>query len=257
MRVRSLALTTELALAATRGRVIDRGDYIVVETPDDPGYYYGNLLVMPAPPQVGEVAFWTRRFHEHFPHVQHVTLWWDGIRGDAGAEAELTAAGFEIERSLVMTADAIAAAPAVLPLRALAPDEITDQLAWTLADRHDEAYRQFLQRRAAWQRQLAARGTGRFWGAFDGAALVASLGLVELGTIGRYQDVQTLPAYRGRGLASALLYAAARAASVERVIVLAERGDLYERAGFRVIERTASACRYPAGVSGARSSRSR
>jgi GNAT superfamily N-acetyltransferase len=83
------------------------------------------------------------------------------------------------------------------------------------------------------------------WGAFAGDALVASLGLVELGTLGRYQDVQTLPAYRGRGLASALLYAAARAASVDRVIVLAARADLYERAGFRMIERTVSACRYP------------
>ena len=255
MRVRSLALTTELALAATRGRIIDRGDYLVVETPDDPGYYYGNLLVMPAPPQVGEVAFWTRRFHDHFPDAEHVTLWWDGIRGDAGAEHELVAAGFTLEPSIVMVADAIAAAPAALPVRPLVPDEITEELAWALADRHDEPYRQFLQRRAAWQRQLAVRGTAAFWGAFDGARLVASLGLVELGTLGRYQDVQTLPAYRNRGLASALLHASARAASVERVVVLAAKGDLYARAGFRQLERTVSACRYPADVSGARSSR--
>jgi GNAT superfamily N-acetyltransferase len=252
VRVRSLALTTELALAATRGRILDRGDYLVVETPDDPGYYYGNLVVMPAAPQVGEVAFWTRRFHEHFPDAEHVTLWWDGIRGDTGAEAELVAAGFTLERSVVMVADAIAAAPAALPLRELSPDEITEELAWTLADRHDEAYRGFLQRRAAWQRQLVTRGTGKFWGAFDGARLVASLGLVELGTLGRYQDVQTLPAYRRRGLASALLHAAARAASVERVVVLAAKADLYERAGFRIIERTVAACRYPLS---ARSSR--
>ena len=239
MRVRSLALTTELALAATRGRIIDRGDYLVVETPDDPGYYYGNLLVMPAPPQVGEVAFWTRRFHDHFPDAEH----------------ELVAAGFTLEPSIVMVADAIAAAPAALPVRPLVPDEITEELAWALADRHDEPYRQFLQRRAAWQRQLVVRGTAAFWGAFDGARLVASLGLVELGTLGRYQDVQTLPAYRNRGLASALLHASARAASVERVVVLAAKGDLYARAGFRQLERTVSACRYPAGVSGARSSR--
>jgi len=245
VKVRSLALTTELAIAATRGRITDRGDYLVVETPDDPGYYYGNLLVMPAPPQVGEVAFWTRRFHDHFPDAEHVMLWWDGIRGDAGAESDLVAAGFTLDRSVVMVADAIAAAPAALPLRELVPDEITEELAWTLADRHDEPYRQFLQRRAAWQRTLVARGTGKFWGAFDGARLVASLGLVELGPLGRYQDVQTLPAYRGRGLASALLHAAARAASVERVVVMAARADLYERAGFRIIERTVSACRYP------------
>jgi GNAT superfamily N-acetyltransferase len=254
LKVRSLALTTELALANTRGTVTDRGDYLVVKTPDDPGYYYGNLLVLPAAPQVGEVAFWTRRFEAELPGMAHVTLWWDGISGDAGAEEELTAAGFTIERALVMTADAIARREPELLVRELRADEITDQLAWEIADRHDEPYHQFLQRRAAWQRTLVARGTAKFWGAFAGDTLVSSLGLVELGNLGRYQDVQTLPAYRGRGLASTLLYAAARAASVERVIVLAVKPELYERAGFRVIERTVSACRYPAGVS-ARSSR--
>ncbi|MBV8760005.1 MAG: GNAT family N-acetyltransferase [Deltaproteobacteria bacterium] len=256
MRIRSLALTTELALANTRGRVTDRGDYLVVETPDDPGYFYGNMLVLPAAPQVGEVNYWTRRFAEHLPGLAHVTLWWDGITGDAGAESELVAAGFTIERALVMTAEAIANTEAPLPVRTLAADEITDTLPWALADRHDESYRQFLLRRAAWQRSLVARGLATWVGAFDGAQLVASLGLVELGTIGRYQDVATLPAYRGRGLASALLHAAAKATSVERVVVLTEKADLYERAGFRIIERTASACRYPPGVS-ARSSRSR
>jgi GNAT superfamily N-acetyltransferase len=144
-----------------------------------------------------------------------------------------------------MTADAIARREPEMLVRELRADEVTDQLAWEIADRHDEPYRRFLQRRAAWQRTLVDRGIAKFWGAFAGDALVASLGLVELGTLGRYQDVQTLPAYRGRGLASALLYAAARAASVERVIVLAARSDLYERAGFRIVERTVSACRYP------------
>jgi GNAT superfamily N-acetyltransferase len=255
LRVRSLALTTELALANTRGKVIDKGDYLVVVTPDDPGYYYGNLLVLPAPPQAGEVAFWTRRFRDELP-LAHVTFWWDGVTGDAGAVDELEAAGFTIERALVMTAEAIANAPARLPVRELAETEITEALAWSMADRHDEPYRQFLVRRATWQRTLVRRGLAKWFGAFDGETLVASLGLVELGTIGRYQDVQTLPAYRGRGIASALLYTAARAATVGRVVVVAENADLYERAGFRIVERTASACKYPPGIS-ARSSRSR
>lgn len=255
MRVRSLVLTTELALASTRGTITDRGDYLVIATPDDPGYCYGNLLVLPAPPQVGEVGFWTRRFDAELPGMAHVTLWWDGTTGDAGAEDELAAAGFTVERALVMTADAIARREVDYLVRELRADEITDQLAWQIADRHDEPYHRFLQRRAAWQRQLVDRGVARFWGAFEGGRLVASLGLVELGTLGRFQDVQTLPEHRGRGLASALLHAAARAATVERVIVLAARGDLYQRAGFRIIERTVSACRYPAGDVSARSSR--
>ncbi len=254
MIVHGLALVTELGLAATRGRVTDRGDYLVVETPDDPGYYYGNLLVLPAPPQLGEVAFWSRRFADELGARQHTTFWWDGTSGDVGAADELLAAGFTLERPQVMTATRVVAQEAPLPLRALTPDEVlaTADLAWIVGDRHDEAYRSFLQRRAAWHRELALRGTAHFHGAFDGEALVASLGLVELGALARYQDVQTLPAYRGRGLASALLAAAADATRAPKVVILAEPDStasrVYERVGFRVVERTASACRYPPGT---------
>jgi len=259
--VRSLALTTELALATTRGRITDRGDYIVVETPDDPGYYFGNLLVLPAPPQVGEVAYWTRRFADELgknPAIRHVTFSWDGITGDAGAVNELVANGFTIESSVVLVADEVTAPPPPsgtgIVLRALEPDQVLElaDLAWAIGDRHDETYRSFLDRRARWHKTLVERGMATFWGAFDGTAIVASLGLVRFGDVARYQDVQTTVAYRKRGLASALLAIAARDAfsrGVERVVIVALAGSegerVYTRAGFKVVERTASACKYP------------
>lgn len=260
MIVRSLALTTELALAASRGRVIDRGDYLVVETPDNPGYYDGNVLVLPAPPQVGEVAYWTRRFADELgknPAIKHVTLWWDGITGDAGAVDELRAHGFTILTNQVMVADEVVAPtppfePA-LPVRPLASDEVlaTADLAYTIGDRHDETFRLFLERRAAWHRDLVERNLATFWGAFEADRLVASLGLAWLDeSFARYQDVQTLPSHRGRGLATALLLTSARAAFVrgcEHVVIVAEPDSeaarMYARIGFRTVERTASARR--------------
>jgi ribosomal protein S18 acetylase RimI-like enzyme len=257
--VRSLALTTELALAASRGRVTDRDDYLVVETPDDPNYYDGNVLVLPAAPQVGEVAYWTRKFGEELgknPAIKHVSLWWDGLTGDAGAEDELRAHGFTIIRNQVMVADEMTARllPA-LPIRPLTPDEVlqTAELAYTIGDRHDDTYRLFLERRAAWHRELVEKNAATFWGAFDGAAFVASLGVAWLDeTFARYQDVQTLPAYRGRGLASALLATSAAGAferGVEHVVIVAEpeseAARIYERLGFHTHERTAAARRVP------------
>ena len=67
---------------------------------------------------------------------------------------ELVAAGFTIERAVVMTADAIVRREPEMLVRELRADEITEQLAWQIADRHDEPYHRFLQRRAAWQRTL-------------------------------------------------------------------------------------------------------
>jgi ribosomal protein S18 acetylase RimI-like enzyme len=262
VNIRSIALTTELALIATRGRIVDRGTYLVVETPDDPGYYHGNLLVLPAPLQPGELPHWLRKFHDelgHKPTIKHVTLCWDGITGDEGAGDELRDAGFVIDTHTVMVAESVEAyTPAALPVRALTADEVlaTADLEWAIGDRHDEAYRQFLQRRAVWHRDLVGRGIARFYGAFDGTALVASLGIVRVVDVGRYQDVQTLPAYRKRGLARALLATAARDAiadGADRVVIVTEPDSaasrLYARAGFRSIERTVSACRYPADIS--------
>lgn len=249
MIVRSLALATELGLAAMRGTITDRDDYLVVATPDQPHYHYGNLLVLRAPPQLGEVGFWSRRFADELPQCHHTTLWWDGTTGDAGARDELLAHGFAIEQAQVMTAERLSAHEAPLPIRVLTPDETraTADLAFVVGDRHDEHVRAFQRGRAAWHAGLVARGAARFHGAFDGDQLVASLGLVELGQLARYQDVQTLPAYRGRGLAGALLVAAAEARRAPTVVILAEPGSAaartYERVGFRTAERTVSANR--------------
>ncbi len=256
MHVRSIGLATDLALARTRGTVTDREDYLVVRTPDDPSYYFGNLLVLPASPQIGEVAYWTRRFAGELgtdPRVRHVALRWDGVTGDVGAASELAAAGFELERSVIMTARQIASRPAPggIDVRRLAPHEVVAaaELEYASGDRHDEDYRRFLQRRARWKLQLAAAGTARLYGAFDAGALVASLGLAELGGRARFLDVQTATTHRRRGIISALLDVAARASTANELVIVTQPGSVaesvYVRAGFVAIEHTAAALLVP------------
>lgn len=240
-----------------RGVVTDRDDYTVVATPDDPAYFFGNQLVLPAAPQLGEVAYWTRRFATELggdPSIRHVALRWDGTAGDVGARGELEAAGFAIDTNVVMSASRIAAPSTLFEVRPLAVREMpaTGELAFAIGDHHDETMRAFLARRAAWQQSLVGTGRAMWWGAFDKDALVGSLGIVALGARARYQDVQTAVAYRQRGIASALLAAAANALlpSVTQLIIVAELGSaaqrVYTRAGFVVVETVASACRAPA-----------
>lgn len=252
MEIRSLALQTELALAATAGRVTDRGDYVVVERPDAPGWAGGNFLALPRAPGGGELARWIAVFERELGRERGVALRWDAATGEDDAHGALLDAGFALETSLVLAADEVVAPPHALATRALSADEVlaTAVLAWNLADRHDESYRQFLHGRVAWQSDLVARGLASFWGAFDAGKLVASVGLVRFHALARYQDVQTLPAYRRRGLAGALLAAAAAAARAHgatRFVILAEPGGaaarVYERVGFRQLERATFARR--------------
>jgi GNAT superfamily N-acetyltransferase len=272
MDLGGVGLATDLALIAMRGQVIDRGAYVVARTPDDPGYYHGNLLVLAGPPRPGELAWTLELFAREvatLPAVRHVTLSWSargepspgspggpGVAGVPDVHDELIAAGFGLEVTHVMVADALRPAPppAAIELRPLAPDELARaaELRFVGGDRHDEAHRQFLHRRAAWQRDLVSRGVARFWGAFDDRTLVASLGVVRLGQLGRYQDVQTTPSHCRRGIAAALLSAAggeAVAAGVTQLVIkTASASDaerVYARAGFRTVERIVSACRLP------------
>ena len=258
MHIRSLGLATDLELAKTRGQVIDRDGYLVVRTHDDPSYYFGNLLVLPAAPQVGEVSYWTRKFASELggdPAIRHVALRWDGIHGETGAIGELTAAGFTVEVLQVMTATGIDFVPCSHDIRPLQPNELVGaaELEYAIGDRHDDSFRRFLHRRAAWKQRLVTEGRATFWGAFDRMTLIGSLGLVQLDARARYQDVQTAVAYRKQGVARGLLRAAARASGASEFVIVAEPNStaarVYEQVGFRAVERVVSACRYPTSPS--------
>ena len=45
MLVRSLGYRTDLMISAINGEVTDRGDYLVIRTPSNPTYYWGNFLL--------------------------------------------------------------------------------------------------------------------------------------------------------------------------------------------------------------------
>jgi GNAT superfamily N-acetyltransferase len=250
--VGSLALTTELGLAATRGAITDRGDHLVVERPDAPSWAYGNFLALPRAPAPADVPRWIERFAAELGTERTVALRWDDPTGEDAAIEALRAHGFRIDVNEVLAATDVLAPLHALPMRALESGEVlsTVILAWQLSERHDETMRQLLHARAAWYADLVDRRLASFWGAYDSGKLIASVGLVRLGALGRYQDVQTLPAFRRRGLAGALLAAAAREArayGVKRFVIFCEPGSdaarVYRRIGFEPVERTVLARR--------------
>jgi GNAT superfamily N-acetyltransferase len=257
MKVKSLGLWTDIELARTRGQVFDHGTHLAIVTPDDPTYHFGNLLILPEAPRPGELPLWLERFRTDVgepPRIKHTTLEWDGTTGEVPARAELEAAGFTVEVCQVMRADRFQPSPLPdgLVMRALAPAELplTIDLAFEVATSHEEGHRTFLQRRVAWQAELVRRRLASFWAAFDGNTLVGSLGIANLWRFARYQDVQVAASHRRRGIASALLGAAAQdmaATGTSSLIIVAEQNSaaaaVYERAGFRVAELIGSASR--------------
>lgn len=220
MDLSSLAYRTDIALRRLGGAVVeDRGDYMVVRSPDNPHFWWGNFLVLPEVPAASGVDGGLARFAAEFPEAAHVALGFDGTDGRIDDLAEFAARGFTADASSVLTATDVRA-PARpnrdADLRRLASDDDWAQAVELPLRCHDDGtapgtQRAFTTARMASIRALVEAGHGAWFGAFVDGLLVAQLGIVRADTgLARYQLVETDPAFRRRGLAGTLVHLAGR-----------------------------------------------
>ena len=220
MQVTSLGFQTDLALRVLEGaEITDRGDYLVVRTPDNPTFYWGNFLLLAGWPGPGTGNSWLARFAAEFPHAAHIALGVDaGVDGAEPAEVppEFLAAGLKFERATVLSCAGIQAPPhqnTEAEIRPLESDDDWEQ-SRDLGIRcfgYDGSY---LERRAGARRRMTRAGRAAWFGAFEGGRLLAQLGVCDVGAgLARYQDVETDPAARRRGLAGTLVWRAGRHAA--------------------------------------------
>jgi GNAT superfamily N-acetyltransferase len=215
VEITSLGYRTDLMLLELSGSTFsDQGEYVVVRTPANPGFWWGNFLLYRTPFAPDDAELRLDDFRREFPAAKHVAIGIDSVDGELGAADEVTAAGLEAERDVVMTASAVV--PPQRPnttstYRDLSSDGDWEQLfRLSLACasmKVDADYEEFTRRREAAKRALVEDGHGRWFGAFDGDRLQGSLGLMFDGKgLARFQDVQTDPGDRGRGLAGTLVH---------------------------------------------------
>lgn len=202
----------------------------VVRSPDNPGYHWGNFLLVEQPQPPAECL---ELFREHVD-VEHVSI---GMLWEPDPQEW---AGFTLGCNEVqVSASPPVAEPVVgYTVRALTAAD------WERTFEGDVGMRQFQSRHAAARLRLAQAGQGEFFGAFADDRLVARLGIIMCGDgIARYQSVMTDPDHRRRGLASHLLgvagsWAQARGATqwVIHVDPDTPAQRLYSALGFRTVE---------------------
>jgi RimJ/RimL family protein N-acetyltransferase len=216
MEVRSLAFRTDLALLRLAGsEVEDRGSHIVVRTPNNPGYRWGNFYLLARPPRPDEVEAIVAAYDADFPRSSHRAFGVDGTGDQREALAPLTSVGLRVDRATVMTATSVHPPPRPNTEAAYRPLTSDDDWAQSVEvsvavdedENEEEGYLAFATQRARDDRALCEAGHGTWWGAFVDGRLASVMGLVDAGEgLARYQSVQTHPQFRGRGMAGTLVH---------------------------------------------------
>jgi hypothetical protein len=118
MRLRSLGYRTDLIFARHYGMVADRGDHLVIRTPSNPGFHWGNFLLFAQPPGEGSLARWKALFHDEITARQparHLAFGWDSPEGERGRLEPFLEDGFLLNENVVLTADTVDSPPAPQP----------------------------------------------------------------------------------------------------------------------------------------------
>lgn len=260
--LRSLGCRTDLMLLGWDCLVDELDDAILVRSPANPDFFYGNFLLFRDAPQTGDALAWIARFQRAFgddPRIAHVCLRWDRPDGARGAVDELVALGFELEETVVMETDAPRSPPRInrdVALRRIDSDAdwaaaIELQVA-TMTEMWGAGAAAFAERQMSRYRRFVSEGRGAWFGAFAGDQLVADLGVFVEDGLARYQAVETAAAFRRRGICGTLVYHAGCAVIAElgaRRLVMVGLPDhtaqVYGSVGFEERERLCAAIRRP------------
>lgn len=248
--VRDLGLgwSTDLAVSELFGSTVeDRDDHLVIRTPANPTYHWGNSILVTDSDATNEADRWAHIFGATFPSATWVAIGLPTMPGDARAWAAHRLALDVDEVFMASTLPHQTPAPDDYTVRPLEGDDWEQNLALAVAENErtdglaKDAYTPFARARNEAKRAISDARIGTYYGAFADGSLAASLGIIRCGETARYQDILTDADHRRRGVASHLLGVAARWAEsygCDRWVVVTEATNparrVYQRAGLEL-----------------------
>ena len=258
MEVQSLGYRTDLIFPKFDGQILDRGDYLVILTPTNPTYYWGNFLLFTNPPNDGDLENWKAIFSKEIGsriQAEHFTFGWDTILGELGEIKPFLDAGFDLDQSVVLSTQQVTIPSKYNQEVVIRP--LTEDWEWEQATQNQIACRElehtledfqvFKRDQMKRYRQMVNAGLGLWFGAFLEMQLVADLGVFAAEGLGRFQQVGTHPEYRRRGICGALVYQAScyslEHLKTKTLVMVADENyhaaKIYESVGFQPKEHQA------------------
>lgn len=261
MELKSLGYKADLIFTSLDGQVLDRESYLVVKTLSNPNYFWGNLLIFDRAPRAGDFTTWKKLFSNEFldPSIYHMTFAWDSE--EQGDVAEFLAAGFKLEKAIVLTArtSEIHLPKKHHPKIQVSPPRnhqdwetsIQIQIACSGESLSRGEWEDFYRSQMDRYRRLIDLGKGQWFCAYLGDRVVAGLGIFKDTNIGRFQIVSTHPDFQRQGICGSLVYKAAQYAfkemEIETLVMVADEeyhaAKVYESVGFKPTEKLLGLCK--------------
>ena len=262
-----VGLRTDLMIARNDVLIEARDEGLVVRTPSNPDFFWGNYIILPKAPGPGDGARLEELFRAAFseqPAITHFSFTWppSGMEDPilpAAAESWKNA-GYDYDVSVLLSTQVVRPPPHLN--RSVEIREIVEEENWSAVyrlqllcssnDYDRSGLRRLLDRRMASWRALTASDRGAWFGAFLGGTLIGDAGIFWDDELARFQNVETHPGHRRQGVCGTLVAHVGRAIS-ERLkkiafVLEADEDDhaarIYESLGFRGCERVGSFCKY-------------
>ncbi len=259
MEIQSLEINTDLHINRFSGTVTDKGDYIVVHTPSNPGYYYGNYLVFNKPPGKNDYEKWMALFKKEIydkNHSNHVLFRWDTIIGDTGYVSKFKENNFDIEENILLSTHVVNQPlhyNTEITIRVLKTDSewemaINNQIlcrdentSGSLPDFTKFKQKQFEQYRLMCKNKLC-----EWFGVFIKDQLVADMGVFLVNGAGHFDNVGTAPEFRRQGICGSAIYKISKqyldSKKAHTLMMVADENyhaaRIYESVGFQPNEKT-------------------
>lgn len=250
MPIQSLGWKTEIKIRSLLGKVSKRNGYLVVRTPSNPEFIWGNFLFLPKAPKIGDIPLWRKRFSAEFNGIKHLALSWD-VPVSASRLKPFANLGFTLDNCVSLERNQLLPAErslSVLTIRTLQLKKDWDQIVRNYLEsgaRQSKERSAFVRNLFRDYQKMSQAGFGRWFGAYLKGRLIASLGIVPCDDIGRFQEVFVHKNFRRRGFAAELIRTACNEAlgamGLKRLVIVADKDSpaekLYAKLGFKLAGR--------------------
>lgn len=250
--VTSLGRKTDLIFSRANGQVVDRGEYLLIQTPENPGFYWGNYVLFQDAPREGDFKRWTDLFRREFPYystIKHMVFAWQEPR--KGDVSEFLASKFRLTNVVVLATQEVQKTERFNASLRVQPILTESQWSTVLEDsvrdntEHDPiSFRKFKEQQLSDYKKLQEAGKGQWYGAYIEDELVGNCGVFFEDGLARFQQVITNEEHRNKGVCNTLVYEVSmRALTRSDVHTLVMEADvdyhaakIYEGIGFKPTE---------------------